>query len=196
MVVVLAREQNLPLINIVRKEEQVKLLKDMGAEHVLNSTDKDFLDQLGDLAKQLRATVCFEAIGGKMTGQVMSRMPSKSVCIVYGVLSEQPIGDVDPLLIIGRNQRIEGFLLNLYMEQKSTWGLLGIVNKAGKLIANKTIHSEVANRISLFEVREAIPEYKNNMTAGKYLIYPHQVPRQAQGEETGLIQKEEEKNQL
>jgi hypothetical protein len=44
MVVVLAREQNLPLINIVRKEEQVKLLKDMGAEHVLNSTDKDFLD--------------------------------------------------------------------------------------------------------------------------------------------------------
>jgi hypothetical protein len=44
MVVVLAREQNLPLINIVRKEEQVKILKDMGAEHVLNSTDEGFWD--------------------------------------------------------------------------------------------------------------------------------------------------------
>jgi hypothetical protein len=32
----------------------------------------------------------------------------------------------------------------------------------------------VAKRISLFEVREAIPEYKKNMTAGKYLVYPQQ----------------------
>ena len=102
----------------------------------------------------------------------MSKMPSKSIAIVYGVLSEQPVGDVDPLLLIGRNQRIEGFLLNLYMAEKSTWALLGIINKASKLIANKTIHSEVAKRVSLFEVREAIPEYKKNMTAGKYLIYP------------------------
>ena len=150
MVVVLAREQNLPLINIVRKEEQVKILKDMGAEHVLNSTDEGFWDQLGELAKRLRATVCLEAIGGKMTGQVMSKMPSKSICIVYGVLSEQPVGDVDPLLLIGRNQRIEGFLLNLYMAEKSSWALLSLVNKASKLIANKTIHSEVAKRVSLF----------------------------------------------
>ena len=44
MVNVLAREQNMPLINIVRKEEQVKILKDMGAEHVLNSNDEGFWD--------------------------------------------------------------------------------------------------------------------------------------------------------
>jgi NADPH:quinone reductase-like Zn-dependent oxidoreductase len=103
MINILAREQNFPLINIVRKEEQVKILKDMGAEHVLNSTDEDFLDQLGKLAKKLRATVCFEAIGGKMTGLVMSKMPPKSTCIVYGVLSEQPISDVEPLLLLGKN---------------------------------------------------------------------------------------------
>ena len=58
----------MPLINIVRREEQVKILKDMGAEHVLNSSDEGFWDQLGELAKRLRATVCFEAIGGKTTG--------------------------------------------------------------------------------------------------------------------------------
>lgn len=146
----------------------------MGAEIVLNSSDEGFWEELGELAKKLRASVCFEAIGGKMTGQVMSKMPSKSVCIVYGVLSEQPIGDVDPLLLIGRNQRIEGFLLNLWLAEKSVFSLLSIINKASKIIANKTIHSEVAKRVSLFEVREAIPEYKKNMTAGKYLIYPNQ----------------------
>jgi NADPH:quinone reductase len=44
MVNILAREENLPLINIVRKEEQVKILKDLGAVHVLNSTDEGFWD--------------------------------------------------------------------------------------------------------------------------------------------------------
>jgi NADPH:quinone reductase-like Zn-dependent oxidoreductase len=60
------------------------------------------------------------------------------------------------------------------MAEKSTWALLSLVNKASKLIANRTIHSEVAKRVSLSEVREAIPEYKKNMTAGKYLVYPQQ----------------------
>jgi hypothetical protein len=43
-------------------------------------------------------------------------------------------------------------------------------------------------------VREAIPEYKKNMTAGKYLIYPQQEQGASSGE--GLIQKEEEKKQI
>jgi NADPH:quinone reductase-like Zn-dependent oxidoreductase len=78
-------------------------LQELGAEYILNSTDAGFEERLAELAKQLRATVCFEAVAGKMTGQVLSRMPSNSVCIIYGLLSEQPIGDIDPLLLIGRN---------------------------------------------------------------------------------------------
>jgi len=88
MVVRLAQEDNVPLINIVRREEQVKILKDLGAEHVLNSSEPDFFEKLQELAKRLRATVCLEAIGGKFTGQVMQRMPSGSICILYGLLSE------------------------------------------------------------------------------------------------------------
>lgn len=49
---------------------------------------------------------------------------------------------------------------------------MGIIDKATKLIGSHTIHSHGLKRISLFEVREAIPEYKKHMTSGKYLIYP------------------------
>jgi hypothetical protein len=44
MIVRLAQEERIPLINIVRKEEQAKILKDLGSEIVLNSNDPDFLD--------------------------------------------------------------------------------------------------------------------------------------------------------
>ena len=64
----LAMEERIPIINIVRREEQVKLLQEMGCEYILNSSDSDFLERLGELAKKLRATICFEAIGGTFTG--------------------------------------------------------------------------------------------------------------------------------
>ncbi len=147
-------------------------MKDLGAEHVLNSSEPNFDEELGKLVRRLNATVCFEAISGSATSQIMKVMPSKSITIVYGLLSEQSISDIDPLLLIGRNQRIEGFFLGHWLSGQSTWFLLGVMKQASKIIADKTIHSEVAKRISLFEVREAIPEYKKNMTAGKYLIYP------------------------
>lgn len=99
----------------------MKILKELGAEQVLNSSESDFLAQLRELAQKLRATVCIEAIAGSMTGQIMSQMPSNSICILYGLLSEQPIADIDPLLLIGRNQRLEGFMLPEWLQEKSMW---------------------------------------------------------------------------
>jgi|LauGreDrversion4_2_1035121.scaffolds.fasta_scaffold465678_1 NADPH:quinone reductase len=117
----------MPLINVVRKEEQVKILKDLGAEHVLNSSEPNFEEELGKLTRKLNATVCFEAISGSATAMIMKAMPSHSISIVYGLLSEQSISDIDPLLLIGRNQRIEGFFLGHWLAGRSTWSLLGIM---------------------------------------------------------------------
>eukprot|EP00347_Sterkiella_histriomuscorum_P000957 403373881 len=170
----LFQEEKIPLINIVRREEQAKILRDMGAEHILNQTDPDFLDQLQELAKKLKATVCYEAIAGNFTGQLMSRLPYGSKCILYGTLSEQDIGDIDALVLIGRNQRLESFLLSNYAKEKSLWALGGLIRRCQSLMRNKTLQSEVLKRISLFEVEAELPEYKKQMTLGKYIIYPQE----------------------
>lgn len=68
MVIRICAEKGLPLINIVRRQEQADMLKDLGCEHILNSGDTDFLPRLKELAKQLEAKVCLEAIGGEITG--------------------------------------------------------------------------------------------------------------------------------
>ena len=122
----------------------------------------------------MRATICFEAIAGDTTGQIMSAMPSNSKCIMYGCLSEQPIGEIDPLLLIGRNQVLESFLLPNWLKEKYLWQQAGIVRKCINMMRNKTLASKVQKRVSLFEMKDAIVEYKQNMTAGKYVVYPHQ----------------------
>jgi NADPH:quinone reductase-like Zn-dependent oxidoreductase len=164
------------LINIVRREEQQVALKAVGAEHVLNSSDHDFKEKLTSLSAKLNATVLFEAVGGETTGIVMDCMPYNSICIIYGVLSEKPIEGLDPILMIGKNQRLEGFFLGTYFAQKSTWATMGIFKQCITLMANKTFESQIAKRVSMFELREAIAEYKANMSVGKYIIYPQEGP--------------------
>ena len=50
-----------------------------------------------ELSKKLNATVCFEAVGGKLTAQIINRMPARSLMIVYGLLSEEAMSDIHPL---------------------------------------------------------------------------------------------------
>lgn len=52
------------LVNVVRKQEQVDVLKAIGATHVCNSSDADFMAQLTDALVATGATIAFDATGG------------------------------------------------------------------------------------------------------------------------------------
>src|SRR5215467_12478060 len=69
MVIRLGQKFGLPVVNVVRRAEQVELLRAMGAEHVLNSADPGFDEALRALCHKLRATISFEAVSGEMSGR-------------------------------------------------------------------------------------------------------------------------------
>lgn len=169
----LGMDEGWRIINVVRKEEQVEILKEMGCKYILNSSDADFDEKLRDLAHELNATVCFEAIAGSFTGRIFKLMPVNSRCILYGCLSEQPVSDIDPMIFIGRNHSMETFFLPNWLKEKYIWQQLGIIRRCINLMRTKTFESNVNKRVSLHEMKEALKEYKQNMSAGKVVIYPH-----------------------
>ena len=65
MLVKICLADNIPLINIVRKPEQVDLLKSLGAEHVCNSSDDNFkeIHWLRPLKLPMQR-LAFDATGG------------------------------------------------------------------------------------------------------------------------------------
>ncbi len=71
----------IPLVNIVRSEEQAALLRGIGATHVLNSKDADFDARLTDAVAETGATIAFDAIGGGKLGsdilQAMERAAAR-----------------------------------------------------------------------------------------------------------------------
>jgi NADPH2:quinone reductase len=65
----------IPLVNIVRRDAQVALLRDQGARYVCNSSDEDFEDQLTEALVETGATLGFDATGGgRLAGRILACM--------------------------------------------------------------------------------------------------------------------------
>ena len=78
MLVKICQSDGIPLVNIVRKEEQVEILKGIGAEYVCNTSDPDFMESLINALVETGATLGFDATGGgnggELPGQILTAM--------------------------------------------------------------------------------------------------------------------------
>jgi NADPH:quinone reductase len=89
MIIRLGWRFSIPVINVVRHTEQVQLLRNMGAEHVLSSNYGDFEGRLRDLCHRLGATIGFDAVAGEMLVRFCERSrtaPSCSSIVHYRLL--------------------------------------------------------------------------------------------------------------
>ena len=68
-------KDGIPLVNIVRSEEQAGILRKIGAKHVVDSVSPSFIDDLTRALAETGATLAFDAIGGgKLAGQILGCM--------------------------------------------------------------------------------------------------------------------------
>jgi NADPH:quinone reductase len=102
------------LINVVRRSEQVKLLQELGAKHIINSSDEDWKDQLRAKINELDCTVAFDAVAGSTSGDVLSCLPKGGTLYVYGNLSG-PCRDISPQDLIYFKKQIKGFVLTTWV---------------------------------------------------------------------------------
>jgi NADPH:quinone reductase-like Zn-dependent oxidoreductase len=71
----ICQEDGIGLVNIVRSPEQAKLLRGIGAKHVVDSSAAGFTDELTQALVETGATIAFDAIGGgKLASQILTGM--------------------------------------------------------------------------------------------------------------------------
>lgn len=65
----LMKYHGIPVINIVRRKEQADIIiAEEKCEHVLITEDVNFEEDLKKLARELKATISFDAVGGPLAG--------------------------------------------------------------------------------------------------------------------------------
>jgi NADPH:quinone reductase-like Zn-dependent oxidoreductase len=175
MLLRLSRKRGVPLINIVRRADQAEILRALGADHVLVSTDADFDQKLHDLTHRLNATLLLDAIAGEFTQQLVNAAPKKSVILLYSNLSGKP-SQIQPNSLWHEDKRIEGFYLATWASNQNVLKILQVAQAAQKMLASD-LQTDVLKRLPLSTVKEGLDLYQKNMTAGKilFVINPQEV---------------------
>jgi NADPH2:quinone reductase len=168
----LGRSEGIQVINVVRRDAQVGLLKEQGATVVLNSSTADFGQQLHDACRQADAHLAFDAVAGPMTRQLLDALPEHSQVTVYSCLSrEGPQAGADH--IIFEDKAVDGFWLGPWISRMNLIQILLLWRRAQKLMAT-ALKSEIRAQYPFQEAKQAVQDYLSQMTGGKMLLRPSQ----------------------
>ncbi|TPL59838.1 zinc-binding dehydrogenase [Mesorhizobium sp. B2-4-2] len=117
LIIGLASEEGLRPIVTVRRDEQIALLKEIGAAHVLNEKSPDFEASLREVIKAEQPRIFLDAVTGPLASAIFNAMPKRSRWIIYGRLDPEATIIREPGQLIFQHKHIEGFWLSEWMRQ-------------------------------------------------------------------------------
>lgn len=175
------------IVNIVRKPEQEKILRDLGAKYVVNSADDDFMAKLTDAVHETGATLGFDATGGgSLASDILIAMEAAAARTpgaysIYGSIHHKQVylyGSLDfsPTTLnraYGMAWGVGGWLLPNFLAKVGP----EVGMRLRKRVADElttTFASHYTDELSLAEALDAetVKNYNAKRTGEKYLINP------------------------
>jgi len=174
------------LVNIVRRAEQARSLRDLGAVHVLDTSEPDFTDRLTEAIRETGATLAFDAIGGgSLASDILTAMeraqPPLTRYTPYGTSVHKQVyiyGSLDfsPTVInrrFGLTWGVGGYLLTNALARLGGEAI-GRMRARVLAEAKTTFACTYAQTIGLRDVLnpEVLAVFARRRTGTKYLIDP------------------------
>lgn len=183
----LCLRDNISLVNIVRKPEQVDILRALGATYVCNSGSPRFMEELVEALAATGATLAFDATGGgKLAGQILTCMEAAlnktaKVFSRYGSTIHKQVyvyGRLDPSPTelagnFGMAWGMGGWLVFPFLQGIGPAAAQGLRERVAAELKT-TFASHYSKTVSLAEALQpdAISVYGRRATGEKYLIAP------------------------
>ena len=180
-------QDDIPLVNIVRRPEQVSLLENQGARYVCDSSSSSFTDELSAQVAAAGATLAFDAVGGgKLAGQILSAMEARCLAQVfeynrygsktykqvyfYGGLDTRP-SELDRSY--GMSWSVGGWLIFDELERMKVERLVALRSRISAEMQS-TFACEFAGELSMTELLDPdiLGVIAQRSTGAKYLVNP------------------------
>lgn len=184
----LCAHDGIPLVNVVRSDQQVALLQAQGAAYALNSAGADFRGRLTDAIFETGATVAFDAIGGGSVGSDIVHAMEKAAnrnatefsrygsdtfkqLYIYGSLDPSPT--IFNRSAFGFGWSVSGFLLTPFLRKLSPDAVAALRQRVSDELLT-TFASRYTATISLRDALkpDVIMAYQRKATGQKFLIDP------------------------
>ena len=103
-----AQEAGITVVNFVRREAQVKILKDLGAEHIINRGEEGWEEKAKKVLAEQKVQAFFDALAGPDAGKIFNLLPDNTNVYCYGKLTSKNF-DLDVFKLIAKHITIKGF---------------------------------------------------------------------------------------
>lgn len=176
------------LVNIVRKPEQVEILRGIGAAYVVNSAAENFKDDLTEALATTGATLGFDAIGGgRLASDILACMEAAANRAAteysrYGSTTHKQVYiygglDLGPTQLhrsFGMYWGVGGWLLTPFLQKIGPEATQRLKERVADEVKT-TFASHYAEEVSLAGALEpeAMAAYGQKATGQKYLINPN-----------------------
>jgi NADPH:quinone reductase-like Zn-dependent oxidoreductase len=187
MLVKICLADGVPLVNIVRSAAQAKILSDIGAEYIVDSSADDFQAKLTDAVAATKATIAFDAIGGgRLANSILHAMEAAANRNAkeysrYGSSTFKQVyiyGGLDLKMTeldrgFGLSWSVSGFLLTPFLQKVGVETALALRQRVARELTT-TFASHYTSTISLAQALdpEIVRAYAKKATGAKYLIDP------------------------
>jgi hypothetical protein len=177
----------IPLVNVVRSEEQVKTLRAIGAKYVVNSRAESFFEDLTMAITATGATLAFDAVGGgSLPDTILCAMEASSgarqaTFSRYGTSTLQQVyiyGSLDPGPTVltrsyGSSWAVARYLVLNFLQKAGSETTLALKNRIVRELST-TFASRYKGTLSLSDVvaPELVKEYAQKSTDSKFLVNP------------------------
>lgn len=178
---------SIPLVNIVRSEEQVKTLHSIGAKYVVNSSAESFFEDLTMAITATGATLAFDAVGGgSLADSILCAMEAafgarQTTFSRYGTSTLKQLYiygslNLEPTVLTrsyGSSWAVARFLVLNFLQKAGDETTLSLKNRIVRELST-TFASRYKGTLSLNDVvnPEFIKEYARKSTGSKFLVNP------------------------
>jgi NADPH:quinone reductase-like Zn-dependent oxidoreductase len=166
----IAAMRGIKTVNIVRREDAVASVAELGADVVVVDGDK-LAKRVAEATGGASIQLGIDAVGGEATDRLATCLAEGGTLVNYGMMSGEAC-QISPASFVFRNITLRGFWLAKWFRNAAPAQQMEVFGEVAKGIAQGKLHTRVAATYRVEQIREAVAAAAAGERDGKILIVP------------------------
>ncbi len=167
-VIQIAKLLGFKTINLVRREELIAELLDLGADHVLLD-DRSVVENVRSICGERLPKLACNAVGGDSALRLMDALEEEGQHVTFGAMSMRSLKVPNKFLIFKRIQ-LHGLWVTKWIEANDKVTIISAYQRLATWVAEGKLHQAVDTIYKPEDIVQAITHASQNKRSGKILL--------------------------
>ncbi|HEX8434425.1 zinc-dependent alcohol dehydrogenase family protein [Archangium sp.] len=168
--ITLAKREGLKTVNVVRREDLVPELRELGADVVLVD-GPELPAKVREATGGANIRLGIDAVGGSATTRLGDSLAPGGIVVNYGAMSGKG-PSLSPAATIFKDVTLRGFWLVSWMNKTPRQEQAALMQRMAKLVAEGVLYAPVEATFPLENIKEALTRAMEGGRQGKVLLTP------------------------